>query len=303
MREALAPELHDWRWVMVNISGGKDSAAILAAVSRECGRQGYPRGNVVAVHCDLGSMEWPGALELAREHAEQFGFRFEVVRHRDKDGNSLTLLDQVRARARRLCGQGRYNVSPWYGMGNARYCTADSKTSPALRLATQLAREAGAWYGPVKILNCLGLRREEGGTSGARSKITTDEHGLCDSSATSKATGQGNVKQVRQWLPIIDWREADVWQAMDEHDLRRSEIYKHLPRLSCCFCVYAKKAALMASAKLAPELFEQHLELERELQAMGFVDRWGFTAKLSMHDVAEALAANEEVGSLEWGGM
>jgi hypothetical protein len=37
------------------------------------------RDRIVVVHADLRRIEWPGTRELAREHADHYGLRIEVV--------------------------------------------------------------------------------------------------------------------------------------------------------------------------------------------------------------------------------
>src|SRR4051812_3198395 len=74
---------------VVNHSGGKDSQAMLIRLLAI-----IPRGQLVVVHAALGDVEWPGALELARDQAASAGVPFiiatavktffEMVEHRYK---------------------------------------------------------------------------------------------------------------------------------------------------------------------------------------------------------------------------
>ena len=112
---------------------------------------------LVVVHADLGRVEWSGTRELAARQAARYGLRFEVVRREQND-----LLDHVAAKGK------------WPGY-STRYCTSDHKTKPVSVLMTRLVNEtverlalthgksvAARPYRRVKILNCLGLRAQEG---------------------------------------------------------------------------------------------------------------------------------------------
>lgn len=70
-----------------NHSGGKDSQAMLIRLLEI-----VPPDQLVVVHASLGNMEWPGALELAREQAETGGLPFIVARA------SKTLLEMAQQR-------------------------------------------------------------------------------------------------------------------------------------------------------------------------------------------------------------
>ena len=92
-KEGWEPDLHKHDFVIVNTSAGKDSQAMMANVVEMAKRQNYPLEKLVAVHADLGRAEWAGTLELAREQAEHYGLRFEVVTREKND-----LIDQIEQR-------------------------------------------------------------------------------------------------------------------------------------------------------------------------------------------------------------
>ena len=149
----LAPEvdLHDHDLVIINTSAGKDSQAMLTYLVELADAQHYPRHHFLAVHADLGRVEWAGTRELAERQADHYGIRFEVVSRAKGD-----LLDQIEERRK-------------FPSAAARYCTSDQKTSQVAKLMTRKAaafRESGN-NRPIRILNCLGLRAEE---SPARAK-------------------------------------------------------------------------------------------------------------------------------------
>lgn len=255
------PHLRSYDWILVNSSGGKDSQAMLDYVVSRCAPE-VPSGRIVVVHADLGRVEWKGVSELAEEQAAHCGLRFETVR---RDGD---LLEQVEKRG-------------MWPSSFARYCTSDQKRGPIRTLMTRLTRETWAARGgkpQVRILNCLGLRADE---SPARRKKAPFEF---DASASNGA------RHVDTWLPIHDWSTDQVWQRIRESGVRHHEAYDlGMPRLSCCFCIFAPKAALMIAGKANPELLNEYVALEERI---GHTFRQGFR----IAEVKEALANGESCG-------
>lgn len=262
-------DLASYDVILLNTSGGKDSMAAMITVVDLATRQGA-KDRIVAVHCDLGDMEWQGTLELAREHAEHFGLRFEVVRNR----NHVDLLARIEKRGK------------WPDAGN-RYCTSEFKTGQVKRLATQLVREfrdnSGTTPRQVRILNVLGLRADE---SPARRKRPSFQH-------YEPKTGWSNGKRwVDEWLPIHDWGVDEVWGAIRQSGLRAHFAYDiGMPRLSCAFCVFASKPALILAAQHNPELAQRYVNAEAR---MGHT----FRHKLSIAEVVEE-AVNTRVEKVE----
>jgi len=254
--------------ILINTSAGKDSQAMLDYVY-ELAVKGGVQDRIVAVHCDLGRIEWEGTKALARLQAEHYGLRFEVVR-RDRD-----LLQQV-----------EHERKKW--PSNAcRYCTSDHKTSQVVKLITKLVAEKLAAVvrlgRPVRILNCLGLRADESPSRAKKPPLSRD--------------GASNSKrEVIRWLPIHRWTEAQVWA-----QIRKSGVEHHyaydlgMPRLSCCFCVLASKSALMLAVQHNPALADEYIRVER---AIGH----RFTDKYSFEDVVEAARKAKVVKVDAWVG-
>ena len=63
------PHLADYDVILLNTSAGKDSQAMMDLVVAQARAEGVV-GRLIAVHCDLGDVEWPGTRHLA---AEQVG--------------------------------------------------------------------------------------------------------------------------------------------------------------------------------------------------------------------------------------
>jgi 3'-phosphoadenosine 5'-phosphosulfate sulfotransferase (PAPS reductase)/FAD synthetase len=223
----------------------------------------------VVVHCDLGRAEWQGTLDLAREQAEHYGLRFEVVRRDLGD-----LITQVEQRHEANVAKGK-SQAPWPS-STARWCTSDQKTSQVLKLITRLTQEVQARLGSgrqVRILNCLGIRAQE---SAARAKKASFE----------KDPKACNTKRdVDRWLPIFDWTEEQVWDRIWASGVRYHEAYeKGMERLSCCFCVLASRKDLIIAAKHNPDLAAQYVAVEERVG-------WRFTNDFSIADIVAAAAA------------
>ncbi len=256
-------------WIVINSSAGKDSQAMLDLVVATADALGVPRGKLIVAHADLGRMEWAGTRELAEEQAQHYGLRFEVVRRRTADGEPQTLLEHVRRR-------GKWPSS------TARFCTSDHKRGPVRTLLTRLAaetREAGK-AAPATIVNCLGLRAEE---SPARAKRAAWE---LDSKASN------GRRTVWIWLPIHEWTTSQVWERIRASGVRHHPAYDlGMPRLSCCFCIFAPREALILAGRHNPELLGEYVEVER---AIGH----RFRVSLSMAEVQAAVQAGEETAEV-----
>jgi 3'-phosphoadenosine 5'-phosphosulfate sulfotransferase (PAPS reductase)/FAD synthetase len=228
---------------MINSSGGKDSQTALAVTVAAADEAGVPRSRLVVVHADLGRMEWPGVKQLAREQAEYYNLEFVVEKYRNKAGENLTLLDYVRKRGK------------WPDAQN-RYCTSDFKRGPCSRTITALSRrvENRSTERPARVLSVFGFRSQE---SPARAK---HEPLAQDKRASNK------TRHVDTWLPIHDWSEEEVWSSIKTEGVPYHEAYDlGMPRLSCCFCIFAPKGALQIAGKHNPELLQEYVQVENDI--------------------------------------
>jgi 3'-phosphoadenosine 5'-phosphosulfate sulfotransferase (PAPS reductase)/FAD synthetase len=231
----MMPGIPSYDWIVINTSAGKDSQTMMRVVVNLATACGFPIERIVAVHADLGDVEWKGTRELAEAQAKHHGLRFIAV-HREQG-----LLDQIEAR-------GMFPDS------KNRYCTSDHKRDQIAKVFTALVNESGISGRPVRILNCMGMRAQE---SPARAKLKVFE--------TNKRVTNGK-RHVDNWLPIHNWTEEEVWR-----DIRESGVPHHpaydlgLPRLSCVFCVFAPKHALAIAGKHNPELLDRYAEMEKRI--------------------------------------
>ena len=210
-------------------------------------------------------------------------------------------------------------VSMWPDSGN-RYCTAGVKRQQGRRCATAVARafngqpRAGGAFvlppavedrllsvgrltpdgEPVRILYVMGMR---GAESTSRSKMPPFKSAVVAS----------RHQQIDEWLPVHSWSVDDVWRVIYEarvpyhwaYDEGGPADFRHatdpsphshtgMPRLSCMFCVFSPRSALIRAGYANPELLAELVGLEQEI---------GHTLKknLSLADIALAIHNGEMV--------
>ena len=211
---------------IVNHSGGKDSQATYAVISKL-----VPADQIAVVHCDLGEVEWDGALAHIEDTTSH---PVNVTKAIWKDGSEKTLLGAIEDR-------GMFPAGP------QRYCTSDLKRGPAEKVIRRLSKETGRSL----VVSCFGFRREE---SDARAKKTV----WSDVPRNSKAG--------RTWIdfsPILEITTSQVFQIIEEAGQEPHQTYKDgNERMSCVFCIFGSKNDLNNGAKARPELFKKYVELE-----------------------------------------
>lgn len=230
-------DLRAYDIILVNTSAGKDSLAMLDYVHALAQEQGV-EDRIQAVHCDLGRVEWEGTRDLASKQAARYNVPLHVI-SRDQD-----LLAQVEQRG-------------LWPSSTARYCTSDHKRDQVTKLITKLtnARIAAIHAaGPVRILNCMGLRADE---SPARAKKLAFER---------NKRASNSKRAVDNWLPIHEWTEAQVWSLIHAKSLPYHYAYDlGMPRLSCVFCIFAPQEALALAGYHNRALLDQYVAVESRI--------------------------------------
>jgi hypothetical protein len=95
-------DLTDYDVILINTSAGKDSQTMLREIFHRATEAGVS-DRLVAVHCDLGHIEWSGTQNLAQAQAAHYGIPFAVVRRTGGD-----LLDYVATRGKWPSSIARY---------------------------------------------------------------------------------------------------------------------------------------------------------------------------------------------------
>lgn len=308
--KSLKIRLTHYDWVVINTSAGKDSQAMMDHVC-DLAAQACILPRVVAVHGDLSEEEWPGTRELAEEHARHYGIRFEVVKRKQggilqhvKDRHAKLVSDgknaapwpssterwctsdhkrgQVSTLLTRLADETRKGVPPWPSMTN-RWCTSHHKGNQVNTLLTRLANEKRAQRGKlprVRILNCMGMRAAE---SSKRAKLKPFK---------LDANNTNGRRIVHTWLPIHSWTQEQVWQRNKQAGTRHHYAYDlGMPRLSCCFCIFAPRAALMLAGIHNRDLLDAYCAIE---EATGYT----FRMDVSLCEIRDALRRGEQPGQV-----
>lgn len=247
--------------LVVSISGGKDSQAMLNAMADLHRSQGWS-GPIIALHADLGRVEWQGdpsipgfrsASTQVLKMAAAAGVPLQVVRRAD----GRDMIDHWEARMRKLQGSGK----PFWSSSQARYCTSDMKRDPMNSWCRQF----------TDVVVCEGLRAQE---SPARARKARCE-------VRTKLATRG--RQALTWRPIFDWTQLQVWRACgtswaDLRDRRerwaagdRTALvgWPAAPayvlgneRLSCSMCVLASRSDLVNGARYNPSTWAEMRRLE-----------------------------------------
>jgi 3'-phosphoadenosine 5'-phosphosulfate sulfotransferase (PAPS reductase)/FAD synthetase len=253
-------DLSQWDVIVINTSAGKDSQAMMDYIVEIAKAQGV-LNRVMAVHADLGRVEWKGTRELAEEQCAHYGLNLTVVRREKGD-----LLTQIEER-------GMFPDS------QNRYCTSDQKRDQISKVFTQIVKQLNLGR-QVRILNCMGLRAEESAMRAKKPGMVID-------------TRNTNAKrEVTTWLPIHHWLVGEVWNRIKLSGVRHHPAYDlGMPRLSCVFCIFAPKAALMIAGKANPELLTEYVRVEKKI---GHTFRNGFR----LEEIQEAIARGEQPGEI-----
>lgn len=236
-----AVQLADFDVIVLFTSAGKDSAAMAAEITSRARAEGV-LNKVVAVHADLGVMEWPGTRELAEQQARQLGIgRFEVVR-RHRDGQVEDLLGYAL----------RWGYWP---TPDAQWCTSDLKRAPADPLLRRLGNEVldadPRRTTPVRLLLCYGMRAQE---SVRRKKMPQLQPYPRVSTRRREAV---------RWLPLHRWTTEEVFARGDAAGLPRHPAYAlGQSRASCVLCIYLTPAELVRAARANPLLAQFYALVE-----------------------------------------
>lgn len=170
-------------------------------------------------------------------------------------------------------------ASPWFS-SNERYCTSDHKRGQVDKVFTGLVDK---WWvrgseRRCRILNCMGMRGQESSMRAKLAPFKRDER------------ASNGRRTVDTYLPLFNWTAEEVWA-----DIRASGVPFHrayslgMPRLSCCFCIFAPKAALMLAGKHNRSKLDEYVAVEQEVGSR-------FKVELSLLEVRDALDRGEEPG-------
>ena len=239
---------------------------MLDYVVEQCDKARVRRSRLVVVHADLGRVEWPGTRELAEEQARHYGLEFVAVSRPQGD-----LLEHIEQRG-------------MFPSPSVRFCTSDMKRGPVMTAFTRLANRSRQENVRVcRILSCMGMRAQE---SPARAKRLP---------FAPNAMASNGRRVVDDWLPLHNWTVEEVWSRIEASGVRHHPAYDlGMPRLSCCFCIFSPRSALLLAGKHNPGLLAQYVEVERKIEHR-------FRLELPLAEIQKALEKGEEPGPIhDW---
>jgi 3'-phosphoadenosine 5'-phosphosulfate sulfotransferase (PAPS reductase)/FAD synthetase len=205
--------------------------------------------------------EWEGTVDIVKLQAEQLGLPYHVVERGEG------LLDYVRRRR-------------MWPSSKARYCTSDFKRGPIDKLITKLAPGKGR---SVRVLNVMGIRAEESPARAKKKAFQVDE----------RRTNSRRI--VDNWLPIFDMKLAQVWETINANAIPQHAAYGlGMPRLSCVYCIFSPKSALMLAGKHNIELLREYAAVEKEIGH-------DFRENFKIADVLAEVEAGKDAGPVsDW---
>ncbi|WP_233415873.1 phosphoadenosine phosphosulfate reductase [Streptomyces sp. N35] len=259
--DAYRPDLASYDLLAPQLSGGKDSA-VMMAVFMDAARAAGVEDRVISYHSSLGVLEWPavdfegarfpGVSELAALQSAPFDVpadrHIEVAR--TMPGPNGTLIP--RSLLTEIAAYGRF---PRMGSPYCRKYAKEGVVSAAWTpLVTRLSRDLGR---PVRILKVMGLRSDEGADRRKRPPFRT--------------VLANSARIVDEWLPIKDWStnavkawhaSAPVPYAWTYDSVPGARDWRGTSRCSCSLCCFASVPDLLLSIGRRPRLARLYAEVE-----------------------------------------
>jgi 3'-phosphoadenosine 5'-phosphosulfate sulfotransferase (PAPS reductase)/FAD synthetase len=136
---------------------------------------------------------------------------------------------------------------------STRYCSAYLKIMVG---GTVIANSVGTKKN-CRLLVVSGERRGE--SNNRRSYNEIEKHGSYAEIIKKRP--------VYVWRPIIDWTLRDVWEKIRRFRITPSPVYSiGFNRVSCACCIFNGKSHWKGVSEIYPEMFQQMIDAERDLQ-------------------------------------
>lgn len=273
-------DISDYDYIIVALSGGKDSVALLLRaleMIQECGAQGQllawhhsvdgaPHGpdgqGIHGIAPDPPLMDWPCTEDYCRKLCEHLGvplefswleggFRREMLR--DGTPKARTFFETPTG-VRCSGGKGPPGTRLKFPQVSAdlsvRWCSAYLKADPSsMALANQPDR-----FNHKRILFLTGERREE---SAARAKY--QEFAIHRNDARKGKLG----RHIDHWRMVIDWPEAQIWNIIQRWGIVPHPCYRiGFARCSCLTCIFASDAQMATLWEIAQEYVQMQAKYE-----------------------------------------
>lgn len=223
--------------VAYSLSGGKDSVSIAHATDRLLDSLGHPRDRRIAIHADLGRIEWRSTPNTVERTAAAIGVPLVVVRRKAGDLISRWERRFELGRERYAALETYHLTGPWSSATN-RFCTAELKTQVIL---PELLRQ----WRQTTVLSIVGIRREES----LRRRFAPV------SKREGKPWVRANGGGILTWHPGVDILEPEVFAYIEREGLPLAEAYSlGSSRYGCAFCVLGSANDLEVAARAPTNL-------------------------------------------------
>jgi len=234
-----------WDKIVVNISGGKDSAVLLWWAV-----QNFPIEKIVAIHAVI-DIDWDETMDVVKAQCEFFGVPLMTAKAVDKKGNEIGFLDILnRPRKNRKTGEMGENMFP--EKAESRWCTSSLKTGPLQKLLTPMTGN---------ILQLIGERKAESTKRAA--KLTRSGYIHYNKAASAPSKG----REVYNCHPIMDMSDKEVWDIINEVGMPKHPAYSWgVSRASCAICIYSSPEEIKIAAEKAPHIVKRYMEAEAKIK-------------------------------------
>lgn len=228
-------DLRQFDKILISVSGGKDSHAMLWLVRDLADRQDVPREKLLAMYADTG-MEWHNAGAHVQALCKAAGVKLVTVYP------VRPMIEKIAFRIDRIKKAEKSQAG--FPTPDCRYCTAEQKVAPMDKL---IRRYSG------KLLKVTGERWAE---SKARSTYTE---------FVSVPRLNSRERTVFGWRPMLAFSEADIWAMVRDTGVQRHVCYEMgRNRLGCAGCIFSKDHELKIEMRENPAIFEALDRLETE---------------------------------------
>ncbi len=260
--------------VCQGLSGGKDSVSCLLAVHRHLNSIGH-KGPRLAIHSDLGNVEWEQSITKCQEVADLLGWELIIVR-RAAGGMMQRWSVRWQNNVQRYKDLSCVSlILPW-STPSMRFCTSELKNAP---IRSELRRR----FPTSNIVNATGIRREE---SPNRAKMPV---------AKLDPAGARKGYVAYQWNPIIDWKIQSVWDEISNAGLEPHEAYSryNMSRVSCSFCIMSNSSDMYNSSTC-----EANQPVYRKMVELEVTSTFAFQSNKWLGDVNPGLLSSETLDRL-----
>lgn len=262
--------------IVICVSGGKDSHLVAEHVVSYARNRNHA-GDLVLCYSDLGRVVWSDARLQCEELAERLGVPLRVV---GRNGGGL----MERWTKRWQNNLTRYKelscvklILPW-STPAMRFCTSELKTAVIQSWIRKTYKQP--------VLCVLGIRRDESRskTSGRGSAPVFKVHDIAN--GKKPAMPQGSI----DWNAIVEVKTDTVFQILRSSNRPIPSAYQFgSSRFSCCFCIMATNADLLAATRdpRNHELYRAQCELE-------ISSTFAFQANKWLSDIAHELLTESQ---------